>query len=1495
MKKKKLITRLLAIKSDQCNGEFHTDYKRQKRNSPLIKSHNELPKIKHTLNKNIPINFHTSLNLFKSSRNNNNLQILQNNSPCLETERICYPKIFQNNFYIKDNNSSSRAKIQKKENKALSMKYLDLFQEPKEYDYIFYNKIIQEEDNFFKNEILENITDKNIKQEFLNKIKVYKDNYDNTMENFIIKTLYKYGNEPPLLIEKIPDEIINNYAESIYKEILNIKDNKNMIKVEINNEDEKNSNIPKKNNELIIHNVFLEFALKNTRKKLELINQYNKQLSISYISKLINNEIKKLKLAIVKLKRLSKKKFSTIETNQNNNQGLLDINKLNNNINSFSPLTDRYSYDKEIIKNKINHRSLNINRPLNIRYQYNNNDFIKINSNNINHNDTDDMYITEVNKEYPFLIKKNIDKIKVINSLNNPYNVIDTHNGQNKNYFNNIKTMRNKVIESYSGKESKPNGMNNYNNKNYYKNILTFPRISKENNEDTHYNNTLMDKSSYIDELISSKNYKDNNHNLNQKAQTDNHVIVEKPDNKTLRQLNKNDNNNNIKNEKLKINNNSNSESKLDSENMKENYNSKHTSENIMENNDLKNDFENKKENQIINNKIDTNNHNNKNGEHEVIENREMPKKDIINKDLNNNQNVNDNNNKNINENKIINKNINENTNQNINKTNDIDINENNKEENENNKKTNENDNKNINNNNNNIEEKGNNDKKEKKEDKKNTTTKTNINDTKNIKDKDSKESTDKNKNIDINKKDITNKDTKDKKDMIVNVNTKRKDRTIYKDDKNKDISHLTIKNNESKKESENNDETINHINFNKTKNNSNNNSNNISNSYINKEEPNNKIEKIDINKKDKIDKRINNGQNKEEIAKTDEIEEKISTLNKRHNRTKTINNPIVKKIKNNINNINDKKSKFSESKEKEDQTQSNNNNDNEQIFIDEKSDKKNDVEHLSFNKKKHHTNIMKPHKFISPKKDKHNSHKKNSSLSKHSKRNSYSINSIKDSNNNLSNNSKIKDKVIRQLSIRSKNKKKSNIRYNNITDNEYEESEEINDNTTSILNNTQKLNMSENTASASELTLKDDDIDKLLKFINKEKQSKFKTIPEEENETVNDNKKTHNIFHNNKKNNFKGLKGVIHDKDKDKDDEILTKSDLLEKLKRNDQDIKIYLQNLIYSKLLNEKESSKRKKRLKLVYKGENNEIFKLAGNFNFVQNFYKHYNNESEDEELLEEENESKTSEKSEDLKDDDMSQTQDDISSEKMKKNLNLIYDNSYLFKKDDKKFKIRKEVEDILNGIYNKNKENEKKEDVIIDNEFLKRKYEQKFLESYFLRQKFKKRRKKGKKISKNKKETKGIFLDESFDQQMFNRNQEIYEKEEFDAINKEKKEKSLEWRINYFFNKIKKMKLMDKEDDFIKRIDKYAEFDMKDFKIKRDREVRMRDFILGLNDYRVTRKVQRKLFDTYIYKEPILIENFSPDRINYSVEENSDIEIKKNINCPSTNRSQDKSV
>ena len=416
---------------------------------------------------------------------------------------------------------------------------------------------------------------------------------------------------------------------------------------------------------------------------------------------------------------------------------------------------------------------------------------------------------------------------------------------------------------------------------------------------------------------------------------------------------------------------------------------------------------------------------------------------------------------------------------------------------------------------------------------------------------------------------------------------------------------------------------------------------------------------------------------------------------------------------------------------------------------------------------------------------------------------------------------------------------------------------------------------MSDTTGSSEELILTDEDLDLLLKYINEDRLEKYKLLEKEEKDIFVDDNKKRNVFR--KKKTINGFKEM-------------SKLELIEKLKNGDEDLKDFLEKIIISKLIEKKVILKNKKKLNITYNGENIHVIKLYKNKYYKQNFYKHYLEELGKEDLYELIDESEISEESETTK--KLKRFEEDYMNEKRQKNL--IYDNSYLFKKNDKKVEIKKEVEDILKGVYNKNTKKDKP--IYDDKDFDKEKFEQKFLVSYFLRKKFVKKKKKKKKSQKSneKKDKQTIFLDQELDRQMYLRRKEIYEKEENNELQEHLKEQTLEWRVNYFFDKIKEWKKLSRE-DLMKQFDKYTEFDFNDFKLKRDKEDRIRDFILGLNDYRVARKVQRKLFDTYIYKEPILIGNYSPNKNNSSIELNSDIEIKKSINNSQSSNSKEKKI
>jgi hypothetical protein len=288
---------------------------------------------------------------------------------------------------------------------------------------------------------------------------------------------------------------------------------------------------------------------------------------------------------------------------------------------------------------------------------------------------------------------------------------------------------------------------------------------------------------------------------------------------------------------------------------------------------------------------------------------------------------------------------------------------------------------------------------------------------------------------------------------------------------------------------------------------------------------------------------------------------------------------------------------------------------------------------------------------------------------------------------------------------------------------------------------------------------------------------------------------------------------------------------------------------------------------------------MFKITGNLNFMKNFHKSDvdSDDDDDDDLLEEENES---DESEDSKRNNISISlpRSKLNFFEEQKRKELIFDNSHLFKKKEKnKIEIKKEVEDILKGLIS-SKENEN-EDSLKNQETAEE--IRKRLERRFLKSTYAKKKKKKKKVKKSDKDKEQLFEDEALDQELFNDRQKKYERDEFEELRIELKDRNLDWRINYFFDRIKEWRNA-KDGDFVTQLDKYVEFDMKDFKMKRDKEVRIRDFILGLNDYRVTRKVQRKLFDTYVYKEPILIGNRSHEKHSLSWEENSDAELKKSF-------------
>ena len=95
------------------------------------------------------------------------------------------------------------------------------------------------------------------------------------------------------------------------------------------------------------------------------------------------------------------------------------------------------------------------------------------------------------------------------------------------------------------------------------------------------------------------------------------------------------------------------------------------------------------------------------------------------------------------------------------------------------------------------------------------------------------------------------------------------------------------------------------------------------------------------------------------------------------------------------------------------------------------------------------------------------------------------------------------------------------------------------------------------------------------------------------------------------------------------------------------------------------------------------------------------------------------------------------------------------------------------------------------------------------------------------------------------------------------LQEEIKDKKLGMKIAVFLKRIKELKNKDLTGFHQNEIDTYMnESYKKDIneREKKEKELRINQFLSRLNDYRYAKKKQREINDTYLYKEPILVEN-----------------------------------
>ena len=398
-------------------------------------------------------------------------------------------------------------------------------------------------------------------------------------------------------------------------------------------------------------------------------------------------------------------------------------------------------------------------------------------------------------------------------------------------------------------------------------------------------------------------------------------------------------------------------------------------------------------------------------------------------------------------------------------------------------------------------------------------------------------------------------------------------------------------------------------------------------------------------------------------------------------------------------------------------------------------------------------------------------------------------------------------------------------------------------------------------------IKLQDSDIDKIVKYVNEEEKRKMKSdknakrIEKEKIET-NTEENLHSLFKPKKE-------------DDDDNNGDLTRRDLIEKLKNNDYIIRQYIEGIIMAGLTKRDKSLNRQMKNSsiLVYKNLNLGLFRFNKNFGKKDEFHTH-----EDFKPLTE----RTEDGNESLninnkKKDQFKASIGKIKIEKPKKSL--IYDNMYLFpKKKNVNFILRKEVEEILNGGISSQL---KKDEEQFKSNHIKKIFE------YNKKDFNKKKQRRNSKLFR-----KSIFLGDLIGKNE-NSIKKVEPQEETKKI-EEIKEHNLDYKLKAFMNKVKRLKIQGVTTGLGKlEMDDYINELMRN-NLEKERENRIKAFLEHLEDYRFTEKKQREFKDTFLYKEPNLIQNLMVDNYeeimnNIKVRYNSEIKNDKmNIDKVSKN-------
>ena len=249
---------------------------------------------------------------------------------------------------------------------------------------------------------------------------------------------------------------------------------------------------------------------------------------------------------------------------------------------------------------------------------------------------------------------------------------------------------------------------------------------------------------------------------------------------------------------------------------------------------------------------------------------------------------------------------------------------------------------------------------------------------------------------------------------------------------------------------------------------------------------------------------------------------------------------------------------------------------------------------------------------------------------------------------------------------------------------------------------------------------------------------------------------------------------------------------------------------------------------------------------------------------------------------------------MDNEKEEPKKELIYDNKYLFNKNKKKtvkFMLRKEVEDILNGgiLLQQQTQEEPKEKKV---EIKKPRFESPKKLTFI-----KKKSNRKKLIKKSK------YLQELFDAESLNKvtQEDILAKEL--KMQELIREQNIENRLNEFIDRIKTLKNNEiKGGDSLDNIDIYINQRIHlddNEKDKKEKENRINEFLNSLNDYRKMRKQQRRLNNTLLYREPIMVENLMVENyeeiLNNSYKNKRNYTIKRKLSLKDLDKIQTQNI